>query len=57
MLTVIFGTADAEHLCQISWKSDFYFSRNQNERNERTNEPTNKQTRLVEVTNTIVHTP
>jgi len=31
---------DAEHLCQISWKSDMYFSRNHSERNERTNQPT-----------------
>jgi len=52
-LTVKFGTG-AQHHCQISWQSDFYLSRNYNERaNERTNEPanerTNKQTRLIAI--------
>ena len=43
-LTVTFGT-DAKHLCQVSWKSDFWFSRNHNDRHERTNKRTNKHAR------------
>ena len=52
-LTVKFDT-DAEYLCQISWKIDFYFSRNHKQTNERNNKPTNtpdhwSQYTLVEV--------
>jgi len=35
------GTTDAPHLCQISWKSDLHLSRNDNQSNEPTKEPTN----------------
>jgi len=34
-LVVAFGT-DAEHLCRSSRESDFYFTRNHNQRHERT---------------------
>jgi len=40
-LTVTFVLGD-ERMRRISWKSGFYFSRNHNERYERTNQPTNK---------------
>ena len=40
-LLVVTSGADAEHPCQISRKSNLYYSINRNERNERTNEPTN----------------
>jgi len=34
-------------LSQILWKSDLYFFRNHNKRNERTNQPTNQQTHVM----------
>jgi len=44
-LIVKFGTEAKRLCCQISWKSDFHFSRNRNERHE----PTNQQTRPITI--------
>jgi len=41
---------DAERLCQILWKSDFWLSRN----NDEFNEPTNQQTCVITIHKTPV---
>ena len=46
----IWYSRPTERLGQISWKSDFHFSRNHNKRHELTNEKSaNKQTRPITI--------
>jgi len=50
-LTVKFST-DGKRLCQISLKSDLYFSENYNKRYQPTNQPTNQPTKFRDDNNT-----